>query len=268
MTLYFRLRREPRRSGARWVRSAAIVLGSLVIAAAAAAQVPPPSPDDDVSVYSTTDSLGVDLGPIPLTEPGEWIFDVYVDTGSLVSTSRNACVECTACDETCAACDFCDSMGVSDPDFGLPCIGSPNGGDGSELCGLDIQVNLTGDVQITSFIPDLSLCESTAAIASFPTDFEEINTSLRFNVLCGVTPLSAGIHRLGSLSVNMGDIGPNDSPTVAVTGSIAIGANRQRRTIAVNLLAAPEPGIGLALVLGTAGLVGFGRGRRPRVESE
>ncbi len=229
----------------------AATLACIFLVGTAGAQTPPPSGPDDVSVFASLSS--VDLGPVPLANAADTSFDLYVDAGGDVSNPRNACEECGECDGGCNACDFCDGS-VSDPLFGAPCNSSSNGGDGDELCGLDVQIALSGDARITSFSGDSTLCGSSAQFAWFPVEFDFDSTNIRLNVLCGVAPLPPGIHRLGTLAVNLGELAESAIASVSVSGTVAIGANRQQRNIALNLLAVPEPSFALALASGVGTL--------------
>lgn len=229
----------------------AATLVCICLAGTARAQAPPPSSLDDVSIFAS--ATGVDRGPVFMDSATDTSFDLYVDVGGDTSNPRDACAECDACGGGCDACNFCVGS-VSDPLFGAPCNSSPNGGDGHELCGLDMEIVLSGDVRITSFSVDSTLCGSTAQFAWFPVAFDFNSTNLRLNVLCGVVPLPPGIHRLGTLGVNLGALEEDAIASVSVSSTVAIGANRQARNIALNLLAAPEPSFALALASGVCTL--------------
>ena len=134
------------------------------------------------------------------------------------------------------------------------------GGQGDEICGLDVQINVTGPAFIAGFRP--AGPPAGTDIVFLPTSFGATTKSLRLNAARSEDPIPAGAHKLGELDVTVTD---GRGVLVTVSGNAMVLAQRQLVPIEPNIIAVPEPGQVWLLGSALAGLAGGAWLRRRRI---
>ena len=137
------------------------------------------------------------------------------------------------------------------------CSPGPEGGSGDEICGMDIQINVTGPAHLAGFRPVAQ--PVGAEFTFFPTTFSATTKSLSLNSVRATDPIPTGAHKIGELDVT---VTGGSGVVVTVSGDEMVLGRRQVATIGPNIIAVPEPGATSLLVsalLGLAGLAGLRR---------
>jgi len=140
------------------------------------------------------------------------------------------------------------------------CSPAPGGGSGDEICGMDVQVNVTGPAHLAAFRP--AGPPVGTGISFFPTSFGTTTKSLRLNSVRSIDPIPAGAFKFGELDVTVtGATGVS----VTVSGNAMVLGQRQLVPIEANIIAVPEPDESWLLVSALLGLAGLAAVRRLRV---
>jgi hypothetical protein len=137
------------------------------------------------------------------------------------------------------------------------CLPAPDGGDGDEICGLDVQVNVAGPAYVAGFRPATG--PGGTGIVFAPTSFSPATKSLRLNSVRSDDPIPAGAHAIGELDVT---VTGSTGVLVTVSGNAMVLAHRQMADVQPNIIAVPEPERGWLLgsaLVGLAGLAGLRR---------
>ena len=141
------------------------------------------------------------------------------------------------------------------------CLPPPEGGGlGDEICGMDVQINVTGPVFVAGFRP--AAAPGGTGIVFSPTSFSSTTKSLRLNSVRSDDPIPAGAHKIGELDITVTD---GRGVLVTVSGNAMVLAQRQQVDLEPNIIAVPEPGHGWLLGSALAGLAGGAWLRRLRV---
>ena len=140
------------------------------------------------------------------------------------------------------------------------CSPPPNGGSGDEICGMDVQVNVTGPAYIAGFRP--AGPPGGSEITFFPTSFGTATKSLRLNSVRPTNPIPAGAFKFGELDVTVTGA---SGVSVTVSGNAMVLAERQLVSIEPNIIAVPEPDESWLLASALLGLAGLAAHRRRRV---
>ncbi len=142
---------------------------------------------------------------------------------------------------------------------GQPCRPAPVGGNGDEICGMDVQVNVTGPAYVAGFRP--AGPPAGSEIEFFPTSFSSATKSLRFNSVRPTDPIPAGAFKIAELDVTVtGERGV----AVTVSGNAMVLAQRQVEPVRPNIIAVPEPDETWLLASALAGLASLAAVRRLR----
>ena len=149
---------------------------------------------------------------------------------------------------------------ASDGEVSLCMPPEEGGGLGDEICGLDVQINVTGPAFVAGFRP--AGPPGGTGIVFSPTTFGATTKSLRLNSVRSTDPIPAGAHKLGELDVTVTD---GRGVLVTVSGNAMVLAQRQQVEIEPNIIAVPEPGQAWLLASALAGLAGGAWLRRRRV---
>ena len=159
---------------------------------------------------------------IPITAPEN--YDLYIDKlGTGTST--------TACDEL--------------------------EGDGDEICGYDVLIQLEGEGHISFFVEDTG---HASAIEYFPETFTSSTKELRITFV-DVNPADAEELPIGTLTVDAtGRVG---ATTLRAIGNDAVTAALNLESVPNQVIAVPEPSGYALLAAGIAGLAALYRLRRP-----
>jgi len=127
---------------------------------------------------------------------------------------------------------------------------------GDEICGMDVQINLTGAGYLAAFRP--AGPPAGSGIAFFPETLSSATKSLRLNSVRSTDPIPAGAHKIGELDVTVQGTGV----VVTVSGNAMVLGGRTVANIEPNVIAVPEPGeipLLLSALLGLAGLAALRR---------
>jgi hypothetical protein len=122
---------------------------------------------------------------------------------------------------------------------------------GDEICGMDVQINLTGAGYLAAFRP--AGPPGGTGIAFSPETFSTTTKSLSFNSVRSTDPIPAGAHKLGELDVTV----QGNGVVVTVSGNAMVLGGRTVANVVPNVIAVPEPGeipLLLSALLGLAGL--------------
>ena len=142
---------------------------------------------------------------------------------------------------------------------GTLCDPLPGGGNGDEICGMDVQVNVAGPAYIAGFRP--AGPPAGTGIVFFPTTFGATTKGLRLNSVRATDPVPSGAFKIGELDLTVtGDRGVN----VTVSGNAMVLAQRQVVAVRPNVLAVPEPQETWLLASALLGLAGLAARRRRR----
>ena len=142
---------------------------------------------------------------------------------------------------------------------GQLCSVPPDGGSGDEICGMDVQINVTGPAYIAGFRP--AAPPGGTGIVFAPTTFSSTTKSMRFNSVRSSDAIPAGAHPIGELDVTVtGGLGV----LVTVSGNAMVLAKQQEAAVEPNILAVPEPALGAQLASALAALAGLAALRRSR----
>ena len=139
------------------------------------------------------------------------------------------------------------------------CLPPPDGGSGDEICGLDVQVNITGPAYVAGFRP--AAAPGGTGIVFSPSTFLPTTKSLRLNAVRSNDPIPAGAHEIGQLDVT---VTGGTGVLVTVSGNAMVLAHRQLANVQPNIIAVPEPERGWLLGSALAGLAGLAGLRRLR----
>ena len=136
------------------------------------------------------------------------------------------------------------------------CRPPPDGGSGDEICGMDVQLNVTGPAHIAGFRA------AGTEITFFPTTFSAATKRLRLNSVRPTDPIPAGAFKFGELDVTV-----TGASGVAVTssGNAMVLGQRQLVPIEPNIIAVPEPEETWLLASAILGLACLAAYRRLRV---
>jgi hypothetical protein len=134
----------------------------------------------------------------------------------------------------------------------------PNDEPGDEICGFDVQLNLSGAGHFAGFRP--AGPPGGTGLVSSPTSFDAVTKSLRMNGVHATSPIPAGATKLGELDVAV----EGNGVTVTVSGNAMVIAGERTVDVLPNVLAVPEPGEAWLLGSALAGLAALARLRRPR----
>ena len=136
------------------------------------------------------------------------------------------------------------------------CSPLPEGGSGDEICGMDVQLNVTGPAYVAAFRP------TGTEISFFPTSFGTAPKSLRLNSVRPTDPIPAGAFKFGELDVTVTGA---SGVSVTVSGRDMVLGQRQVVPIEPNIIAVPEPDEHWLLASAILGLAGLAAHRRLRV---
>jgi hypothetical protein len=191
--------------GRRWAGALPALLLAL-LAAAPAAGMP--------TLYHSPGDTGVDPGAFPPTLPSGTAHTVYL---------------------------YLDA-GPDPTTLGTVCHASPSGGggNGDETCGLHFRIEVSGDLSILGFSPEVG--SATA---------NNTGTQLTAAIVTTASPLPPGPTRFGSLQLASGSLGGTGELTLlqAVDADLELQSASSR-----TLFFVPEPGRALLLGAGLAGL--------------
>jgi len=140
------------------------------------------------------------------------------------------------------------------------CANPPGGGSGDEICGMDLQVNVSGPAHIAGF--RAAGPPAGTGIIFFPTSFGTTTKSLRLNSVRSTDPIPAGAFKFGELDVTVTGATP---VAVTVSGNAMVLGQRQMVPIAGNVIAVPEPDETWLLASALLGLAGLAASRRLRL---
>jgi hypothetical protein len=116
------------------------------------------------------------------------------------------------------------------------CGAPPAGGSGDEICGMDVQVNVTGPAHVAGF--RAAGPPGGTDITFFPTSFGATTKSLRLNSVRATDPIPAGAYKFGELDVTVTGSTP---VAVTVSGNAMVLGQRQMVPIRGTVIAVPEP---------------------------
>jgi hypothetical protein len=140
------------------------------------------------------------------------------------------------------------------------CGAPPAGGSGDEICGMDVQVNVTGPAHVAGF--RAAGPPGGTDITFFPTSFGATTKSLRLNSVRATDPIPAGAYKFGELDVT---VTGSTAVAVTVSGNAMVLGQRQMVPIAGNVIAVPEPEGTWLLASALFGLAGLAAARRVRI---
>jgi len=140
------------------------------------------------------------------------------------------------------------------------CSPPPGGGSGDEICGMDVQVNVTGPAYLAAFRP--AGPPAGTEITFFPSSFGTATKSLRLNSVRSTDPIPASAFKFGELDVTVTGA---SGVSVTVSGNAMVLGQRQLVPIEPNIIAVPEPEETWLLASALLGLAGLAAHRRLRV---